>query len=1090
MKRIVVILFVTTLVVTTLTATAWAQATAQISGSVRDQSGAVLPGVEVTATQTSTGITRTTVSNETGAYLMPNVPIGPYRLEASLPGFRTFVQTGIVLQVNDELAVNPTLEVGQVSEQVEVTANAAQVETRSTAVSQVIENTRILELPLNGRQVTDLITLSGAAVQVATGSNQSMPGGVLISIAGGLSMGVGYYLDGAMHSDPYEGANHPMPFPDALQEFKVEASGLAANSGMRSGGAVNAVTKSGTNEYHGDLFEFVRNYMFNARNFFADRRDSLKRNQYGGTFGGPIRQNKLFFFGGYQGTKTRSDPGTTIKYVPTAAMLAGDFRTFASPACNAGRQVNLGAPFVNNQVNPTLFSKPSAAIAAKLPKAQDDCGKITYGLINKINENQAVGKVDYQLSDKHSLFGRYLMTTYLTEPPMHYAKENILTSTNAGFDNLAQSYAMGSTYLISPSMVNAFRLTVNRTAVARIHEPNFSAPSVGVNSYSVFPDFIVVSVTGGFNLGGGTQSLATFRTTTYQLNNDISRISGNHQTAFGGTVAQWRVNQFAHTNDPGTYTFNGTSTGLGMADFMLGRLSQMGHGSQVAWGTHQNYTALYVADVWKLTPRLTMSYGARWEPFLPLKFNLGIPHLFDDDRFHKGIHSKVYPNAPAGLYFPGDDGFPTNRSEINNKWGIFNPRLGFAWDPSGDGKTSIRTSVGLATDFVKGRQFGSGASAPPWGFQVTVTSPPGGFEDPWAGYPGGSPVPFTPSPSSARFTPFAQFLPVQRKDMQPPYVLSRTLSIQRQLSSDWLASASYIGSNSVHLWVVKDRNNAIYIPGGPCTIAGVVYPTCSTTGNTNQRRRLFIENNVDGGFYGLINSNGDDGTSTYNGLLLSIQRRAVKGVSIGSNYTWSHCIGPHDLFSHNSSGGSLIPENRNFDQGNCDSDRRQVFNVTSSVQTPQFANSTLRTIASNWRLSGIYKYSTGDYMTIFTGLDRALNGEIGPQRAMQLLGDPFANRSGLTYINIKAFEQPALGTIGNMSPANIVGPSQFQFDLSLSRTFRVRENQMFEFRGEAFNVTNSLRRDDPTNTLNSNIFGQIQSAKDPRIMQFALKYIF
>src|SRR6185369_10022921 len=238
-------------------------------------------------------------------------------LEAALPGFRTFVQTNIVLQVNDELVVNPVLEVGQVSEQVEVTANAAQVETRSTAVSQVIENTRIMELPLNGRQVTDLITLSGAAVQTATGSNQSMPGGVLISIAGGLSMGVGYYLDGAMHSDPYEGANHPMPFPDALQEFKVEASGLAANSGMRSGGGVNAVTKSGTNEYHGDLFEFVRNYMFNARNFFADRRDSLKRNQYGGTFGGPIRQHKLFFFGGYQGTKTRSDPGTTIKYVPT-----------------------------------------------------------------------------------------------------------------------------------------------------------------------------------------------------------------------------------------------------------------------------------------------------------------------------------------------------------------------------------------------------------------------------------------------------------------------------------------------------------------------------------------------------------------------------------------------------------------------------------------------------------------------------------------------------------------------------------------------------------------------------------------------------
>jgi len=368
----------------------WAQATGQISGTVRDQSGAVLPGVEVTATQTSTGISRSTITNETGAYLMPNVPVGPYKLEAALPGFHTFVQTDIVLNVNVDLVVNPALSVGQVTEQVEVTANAAQVETRTTAVGQVMENTQILELPLNGRQVTDLITLSGAAVAVAPPSNQVMNGEVLISIAGGLSMGVGYYLDGAMHIDPYEGGNHPMPFPDALQEFKVEASGLSANAGMRSGGAVNAVTKSGTNQFHGDTFEFVRNYEFNARNFFAVRRDSLKRNQYGGTLGGPIRQNKLFFFGGYQGTKTRSDPGTTFSFVPTPAMLAGDFTTFASPTCNAGKQVNLAAPFVGNKVSPSLFSVPAMNIAAKLPQAQDDCGKVTYGQIGRASCRERV----------------------------------------------------------------------------------------------------------------------------------------------------------------------------------------------------------------------------------------------------------------------------------------------------------------------------------------------------------------------------------------------------------------------------------------------------------------------------------------------------------------------------------------------------------------------------------------------------------------------------------------------------------------------------------------------------------------------------
>jgi len=1088
MKRILFLSLIVGLAFSSTSMNAWAQATGQISGNVRDQSGAVLPGVEVTATQTSTGVTRTTITNETGAYLMPNVVVGPYKLEAALPGFRTFVQTGIVLQVNDDLVVNPVLEVGQVSEQVEVVANAAQVETRSTAVGQVIENQRIVDLPLNGRQVTDLITLSGAAVTTAPPSNQSMPGGVLISIAGGLSMGVGYTLDGAMHSDPYEGANHPMPFPDALQEFKVETSGSAANGGMRSGGAVNAVTKSGTNEFHGDLFEFVRNYLFNARNPFAARRDSLKRNQYGGTAGGPIKAGKLFFFGGYQGTKTRSDPGTTIRFVPTAAMLAGDFRAFASPACNAGKQVNLAAPFVNNQISPTLFSKPSMNIAAKLPQAQDDCGTIKYGLINKVNEYQAVGKVDFQKSDKHSLFGRYLITAYQTNPPYSYAPENVLTTTNAGLDNLAQSYALGSTYLLTARTVNAFRLTVNRTAVARVHAPSFSAPSIGVKSYSVFPDFIILSVTGGFNLGGGTQGLATFRTTTYQANDDVSLVMGSHQTALGVTLAHWRVNQFAHTNDPGTYTFNGTATGLGMADFLTGKLSQMTNGSQVAWGTRENYAALYVADVWKATQRLTVSYGARWEPFLPLKLSLGIPYAFSDDRFHQGIKSQVYPNAPAGLYFKGDPGFPQNGSFTNNRFAIFNPRLGLAWDPTGHGRTSIRTSVGMATDFTKGRQFGSGASSPPWGFIVTVQSPVGGFEDPWAGYPGGIPVPY--NPKSASFTPFAQFLPLKDYDMQPPYVLSRTLSVQQELSPNWIASASYIGSNTVHLWVLRNLNNAVYIPGGPCTIAGVVYSTCSTTSNTNQRRRLFLENNVDGGLYGLVSANGDDGTGSYNGLLLSIQRRASRGVNVGANYTWSHCMGPSSVFNHNSSGGSLLPNNRNFDQGNCDSDRRQVLNLTSSAETPRFDNNTVRMLATGWRLSGIYRYSTGDFMTIASGLDRALTGEVGPQRANQVLGNPFADTGSLTYLNINAFQQPSLGTVGNMRPANIIGPSQWQFDLALSRTFQIREGQRFEFRGEAFNVTNSLRRDDPTSSLNSNTFGQIVSAKDPRIMQFALKYIF
>src|SRR5947208_5077640 len=334
----------------------WAQSTAQISGIVTDQSGAVLPGVDVTATETQTGLTRSVVSNETGSYVLPNLPVGPYRLEASLPGFRKFAQTGIVLQVGSNPVINISLQVGQVADTVEVQADAALVETRATGVGQVIDNVRVLELPLNGRQVTDLIILSGAAVGGGNqGTARTWPTD-FISVGGGLNDGLTYLLDGGTHNDPFSNANLPLPFPDALQEFKVETSAMPAQYGQHSSGAVNSVTKSGTNAIHGDLFEFVRNKIFNARNAFATERDGLKRNQFGGVIGGPIIKNKLFFFGGHQSTIQRSEANIIVSYVPTPRMLSGDWTAITAPECNPGR-ATLKPPFSDNRINPALFSK-------------------------------------------------------------------------------------------------------------------------------------------------------------------------------------------------------------------------------------------------------------------------------------------------------------------------------------------------------------------------------------------------------------------------------------------------------------------------------------------------------------------------------------------------------------------------------------------------------------------------------------------------------------------------------------------------------------------------------------------------------------
>ncbi len=476
MKRFFSALFVGVLVSILAHGTVWAQATAQISGIVRDQSGAVLPGVEITATQTDTGISRTAVTNETGEYVLPNLSVGPYKIEAALPGFRTYVQTGIVLQVSTNPNVNITLEIGQVSEQVEVQANASLVETRSVGVGQVIENQRILELPLNGRNVTELVSLAGAAVPVTvTNADRGQQGAYAVVVAGGFDTSVNYMLDGVPHNDRYNNYNLPFPFPDALQEFKVETSALSAESGRSSGAQVNSVTKAGTNELHGTLFEFVRNDLFNARNFFSTTNSTLKRNQFGGMLGGPVAKNKIFFFGGFQRTTRRSDPKDQQYWVPTAKMLRGDFSDVTATACRSnGRRLQLAAPYFdsNNQLNPAYAFSPAALnITNMLPKAADSCGLVTTGWIEKPDENQYIGRLDYQWSSNVSLFGRILFNKYDQPDPYTLSGKNPLAAQVTGYDNLVQSYAVGMTQLLSSNLVNSVRLSVDRSAVFRLPIP-------------------------------------------------------------------------------------------------------------------------------------------------------------------------------------------------------------------------------------------------------------------------------------------------------------------------------------------------------------------------------------------------------------------------------------------------------------------------------------------------------------------------------------------------------------------------------------------------------------------------------------------
>jgi Carboxypeptidase regulatory-like domain len=1120
MKSAVSILGIVPLLCAFVSLDVWAQATAQISGSVRDQSGAVLPGVEVTATQTNTGIARSTVTNETGTYVLANLPLGPYKLEAALPGFRTFVQTGIVLQVNSSPVINPVLEVGQVSEQVEVQANAALVETASVGIGQVIEQQRILELPLNGRQVTDLITLSGAAVTTNVSTGRLFNDLPYISVGGGVPFGVDYSLDGANHMNFLIGTTMPMPFPDATQEFKVESTGLSAQRGNSA--AVAVVTKSGANDIHGDLFEFVRNDLFNATEYFAgidpktgDKvKSTLKRNQFGGTIGGPIVKNKLFFFAGYQRTMLRQDPANVQQFIPTPAMLAGDWTAFTSAACNAGVARTLRPPFNNNRIGPDQYSKVAVFIANKIlasqPAPPNECGLVTVGAPVQRNDNVYVGKLDYQKGPKHSLFGRILLNSQF-QPDSSKLTTNLLPAVQ-GTDALASSYAFGDTYLIGTNTVQAFRLATNRVANHQYAKQFFSVCDAGATDIycGYTPNWISGwTLNGGFSgLGIQVPSGTYWIPTQYQLNDDVSTVKGSHQLAFGVGAIYGRVNQRANFLSGGAFTFNGSTTGLGMGDFMLGRVFTFQQGTPNKLEIHEKRFNLYITDNWKVRPRLTANYGLRWEPFFPqlVPDQGSVPgpvYNFNHDRFLQGIKSTVFTNAPAGFYYTSDPGFPA-RTGINTQWAHFAPRVGLAWDVKGDGKTSLRASYAFGYTFLSGIWREDSAGSIPWGGRVSVTNPPGGLDAPWRGL--GNPFPYVLD-KNAPFLPAGLFL-TNKPDLTTPQTYSWNLSIQHQVGRDWLISASYLATRAMHIWTQNSINPAQFLGLDPCTINGVSYATCSTTTNTDARRILTLERPQDGAKIGPLAEFDDGGTSIYHAMLLSLQKRAARSITFTGNYTWSHCISPYaDINSNGPPANETYtkPNDRNFDRGNCLSDRRHLFNFTGVAQTPNFSNHTLHLIGADWRLSAIYRWSSGAPLNIVSGTDQALTGT-NLQRANQVQSNPYKDRSGRPYsqwVDPAAFLAPGLGTYGNVGWNSLVGPHTWQFDMALSRIFNVRESQRFEVRAEAFNVTNSFIPAGVSGTvttgaitvgnslaLNNNTFGQIRTAQSPRIMQFALKYVF
>jgi hypothetical protein len=1069
---------------------AWAQSvsTAQINGNVKDQSNAGLPGATITVTQTDTGLTRSAVSDEAGSYVLQNLPIGPYRFEAELQGFRKFVQTGIVLQVNANPTLNVTLQLGQLAETITVQGTAALVETRNPGIGTVITNQQVVELPLNGRQLTELVFQAGLATG-GKGTTDAPGGNVLntgvrsypnttIVVAGGLSNGMTYLLDGGTHNDPFNNLNLPLPFPDAMQEFKVETSALPAQYGHHSAAAVNAVTKSGTNTFHGDAFEFLRHHALNATNAFAAigpdgkrRDDGLRRDQFGGTLGGPVVQGKLFFFGGYQGTKVNVTPTSFFQFVPTAAMLAGDFSTITSPACNGGRTIPLRAPFTGTSISPTQFSPAALALVSKLPKPSNECGQSFFDRRTKSSEHMAIGRVDYQWNNNHTLFGRYQLARLTSKPDND--PDNVLAYANGPIDDAVHSFVFGDTYLLGANTVNSFRATYNKSEIDKGYVPFFDAKSLGVRNIATpLPGFTAFTVSGGFSLGPTGAKPSAIGTTAFQLVDDISLVRGAHQIGLGANYIRSTLASTSYGSAAGNFAFSGVNTGLGLGDFLLGRPATFTQGQVYGPGGVMPYIGVYAQDAWKVSSNLTLNVGLRWDPFLPYASDQRHFNHFSLEQFRAGAHSTVYKNAPAGVIFEGDPGYPGHA--VSNRYlNDLAPRLSAVWDPKGDGRMTLRGAYGIFYDLPHIWNFLGFDRGTPFGTELVVNN--GTFDDPWVNTPGGNPFPIVANPNM-NFPLYGGFVTFPL-DMRPPYFDQWNVSIQRQLGTAWMVSANYLTSRGHRLPIGDQLNPAVFTPG-------------ATTATTNQRRVTSVTNPAQGQYYGTITAVEPIGTSDYKGLLLSAQHRSAKGLFVSGNWTISNCVSDIINYEPSVAGIELTkPGDPAFDRGSCGAtDQKHVVNLSAVYQVPGASTGIVRALTSDWQLSTIVSARSGAHFSATTGVDNALNGQAN-QRPDQVSDDVYV-KQGYRWLNPAAFRAPGPGAFGNLANNSLIGPGRFNVDMGLVRGFRIGGERQVQFRAEAFNVFNRVNLSNPVSALNSPNFGLITSAGDARIIQLALKYTF
>ncbi len=1088
-----------------------AQGFGTVVGTVTDPSGSLVPNANVKITDEGTSQTRETVTNAQGYYVFPSLRPASYTLTVNASGFSSTIRKNIQLQADENSTINVAMSLEQSTQTITVEAPPPQVNTTTSTLSEVVDQRRIVNLPLNGRNAANLALITAGTVlapggDADQGSSKTFPVAVTLSANGSRQNQTSFRLDGANNNDMYTNVNAPFPFPDALQEFSVQTSNYSAKYGGNAGGVVNIITKSGSNELHGDLFEFNRNSVFNARNFFAAKRDQLKRNQFGGTAGGPISiphlydgKNKTFFFAGYQGTRIRNTGNGANSYVPTAANLTGDFSAYltaSNPSNPLGKATIVndpltGLPFAGNIIPVNRFDPAALALTKYLPAAGGN-GQVFYGQPSAQNFNEMIARVDHTFSQDDRLQARYFFDRFNNAPFLDL--KNYLN--NAAFTTInSHNFALGETHIFSPTMLNEFRASVAREISQRgPADGSINAKDLGVNIYEPPGDRILesLSVSGFFSIS--QTDPASFVRNQYVINDTMSWVKGSHSLTFGVDANRGQVllrNQFVQ---PGQFSFTADYTNLAMASFLLGKLRTFRQGNGEFKDNRVNTFGLFFQDDYHVMRNLTVNFGVRYDPFFPWKETKGRVAQFRADAYNAGLRSTVFTNAPAGLLFPGDPNVP--EWGVRTNWKNLAPRIGFAYDLRGDGKTAIRGGFGMFYDSQQSGIYNNRfVDVTPFSTQITMTDPVGSFSNPYQGITNPFPAPFPPPKNIAFPLPLlaVSYDPGNGGVFQTPVAYNYNLTIERQLSSDWMLRAAYVGSHASHLLETIELSPAVYIPGSKLS---------------TDQRRLFPE-------YGSIAQAAQDINSGYNSLQLTAQKRFAQGLTILANYTFSKSIDDlpsgHSVSTVVSGSLSVLPwyfqGRHQFDRGPSDFDHTHRA-VTSFVwDMPHFNSSpkVLRLVAGGWQINGLLSAQTGGPLTITAGKDQSQTG-IGADRAAYLGGSPYGtggcgtSAPCIDYLNPSAFALPATGSFGNVGKGMLRGPNQIIYDGGLFKEFPIRSDKTkVQFRAEFFNLFNRVNLNNPGTTsygatpavaVSTAGFGSIKSAQDPRIGQLGLKLIF